>query len=133
MNLWKTKYPKSAMQTKRDTGDAIENAASDWLQAQGLIFLDRNFRCRGGEIDLIMREGAALVFVEVRLRNRDNFGSAAESVTITKQRRVIHAAQYYLATHKDATNMPCRFDVLAAKRVNTEIAWEWVRDAFCAG
>ena len=69
----------------------------------------------------------------MRLRNRDDFGSAAESVTTTKQRRVIHAAQFYLATRAGHRDEACRFDVLAAKRAGETIVWEWVKDAFCAG
>lgn len=128
----KALYPK-LKQTKTDAGAAIESAAAAWLQQQGLICLERNFRCKGGEIDLIMRARSTLVFVEVRLRNREDFGSAVESVTATKQRRVIHAAQYYLATHASHRDDACRFDVLAAKRVDGAIIWEWVQDAFCVG
>ncbi|HET8711868.1 MAG TPA: YraN family protein [Spongiibacteraceae bacterium] len=119
--------------TKTDSGAAIENAAAMWLQAQGMACVARNFRCRGGEIDLIMRDGRTLVFVEVRLRNREDFGNAAESVTAAKQRRVIHAAQYYLATHLGCADLACRFDVLAAKCENETIVWNWVQDAFYAG
>ena len=120
-------------QTKTDAGAAIENAAAAWLQQQGLTCIEQNFRCKGGEIDLIMRDRSTLVFVEVRLRNRDDFGSAAESVTAAKQRRVIHAAQYYLATHVSHRDEACRFDVLAAKCADGAIAWEWVQGAFYAG
>jgi putative endonuclease len=119
--------------TKTAAGSAIESAAITWLQTQGLKCLERNFRCRGGEIDLIMLDGKILVFVEVRLRNRDDFGSAAESVTATKQHRVIHAAQYYLASHAERAAHACRFDVLAAKQSGETVVWEWVRDAFYAG
>lgn len=119
--------------TKTQAGAAMENAAAEWLNARGLICIARNFRCRGGEIDLIMRDGRTLVFVEVRLRSRDDFGSAAESVTATKQRRIVHAAQYYLATHAGTADLACRFDVLAAKQEGEVIAWEWVQGAFYAG
>lgn len=119
--------------TKTETGAAIESTAIAWLEARSMNCIERNFRCRGGEIDLIMRDGRTLVFVEVRLRSRDHFGSAAESVTSTKQRRIIHAAQFYLATHA-ATDLACRFDVLAAtKHDDGTIHWEWVQDAFYAG
>lgn len=120
-------------QTKTQVGAAMENAAVQWLHTQGLICIERNFRCRGGEIDLIMRDRSTLVFVEVRLRSRGDFGSAAESVTATKQRRVIHAAQYYLTTHAHHADQPCRFDVLAAKQETDTIVWEWVQGAFYAG
>lgn len=124
---------RKSVPSKIQAGAAIEAAAAEWLHARGLICVERNFRCRGGEIDLIMRDGRTLVFVEVRLRNHDNFGSAAESVTAAKQRRVIHAAQYYLATHKTAADSACRFDVLAAKHEGESVVWEWVQDAFYAG
>ena len=126
-------FHRKPASTKTDTGAAIESAAATWLQQQGLVCLERNFRCKGGEIDLIMRDRRTLVFVEVRLRNRDDFGSAAESVTASKQRRVIHAAQYYLATHAAHSDEACRFDVMAAKTTNATIAWEWVQGAFYAG
>ena len=124
---------RAPRRNKTEAGAAIENAATSWLERHGLKCIERNFRCRGGEIDLIMREGRTLVFVEVRLRNRDDFGSAAESVTATKQRRVIHAAQYYLAIHAASDSLACRFDVLAAKMLDGDITWHWVRDAFHAG
>lgn len=124
---------RKANQTKTNAGAAIETAAAAWLQQQGLICIERNFRCKGGEIDLIMRDRNALVFVEVRLRNRDDFGSAAESVTTAKQRRVVHAAQYYLATRTGHRDEACRFDVLAAKHTDGIIVWEWVQDAFYTG
>lgn len=119
--------------TKTQTGAAIENAAAEWLEARALICVERNFRCRGGEIDLIMRDGNTLVFVEVRLRSRSSFGSAAESVTVTKQRRVIHAAHYYLTTRTNNADRACRFDVLAAQQEGGAIVWEWVQGAFYAG
>lgn len=118
---------------KMNAGTAIENAAALWLQRQGLTCIERNFSCKGGEIDLIMRDRGTLVFVEVRLRNRDDFGSATESVTIAKQRRVIHAARYYLAMRAGQRDEACRFDVLAAKHTDGVIVWDWVQDAFCTG
>lgn len=126
-------FPRKTVRTKINSGAAAEHAAAAWLLTHGLSCLERNFRCRGGEIDLVMRDQETLVFVEVRLRNRSDFGSAIESVTATKQRRIIHAAQYYLATHPSYANIACRFDVLAAKHENEAIEWEWIRDAFCAG
>lgn len=117
----------------KDTGAAIEAAAAAWLERYGLTCIARNFRCRCGEIDLIMHDRDTLVFVEVRLRSRNDFGSAAESVTATKQRRVVRAAQYFLTTHERLGDAACRFDVLAATRENRTIVWEWVRDAFYAG
>lgn len=124
--------PRKPAVTKTQTGAVMESAALEWLQARGLTCIERNFRCRGGEIDLIMHTEHTLIFVEVRLRNHRNFGSAAESVTRAKQRRIIHAAKFYLAT-QTATHQACRFDVLAAREEGNAIIWEWVQDAFYAG
>lgn len=89
-------------------GEQAEQAALDYLLAAGLTLVARNWRCRRGEIDLIMREGATLVFVEVRLRSNRAFGGAAASIGHAKQQRLLAAAQSYLQT---LPAMPrCRFD-----------------------
>lgn len=100
--------PRTAQQV---TGLAGEDQALAYLQQQGLQLLERNFRCKGGEIDLIMQDGKVLVFVEVRVRSDGKFGGAAASVGSAKQKRLIIAAQVYLQRH----TMPpsCRFDVIA--------------------
>jgi putative endonuclease len=94
--------------TRQIQGNAGEDEALAHLQRHGLVLVERNFRCKGGEIDLIMRDGAGLVFVEVRQRL---FGGAVASVTPAKQRRLIHAAQFYLLRIKPLP--PCRFDLVA--------------------
>jgi putative endonuclease len=93
-----------------------------------LRFVARNVVCRGGEIDLVMREpDGALVFVEVRARTRSGYGGAAASVAWHKQQRIVRAAQYFLSAHDGA--MPvCRFDVIAFERGRLL----WLRDAFRA-
>ena len=106
-------------------GQSAESRAEAFLQAQGLQPVARNWRCRFGEIDLIMQDGATRVFVEVRLRSRDDFGGAAASVTPAKQRKLLAAARQYLATLK--TLPPCRFDVVA---LCGRAAPEWIRNAF---
>ena len=106
---------------KQLTGDSGEEQALHYLKQQGLKPVERNFRCKGGELDLIMQDGAALVFVEVRKRaaGAERFGGAAASVTSAKQRRLIVAAQVYLKryTHPPA----CRFDVITID--GAELAW----------
>jgi putative endonuclease len=97
--------------TRQMQGNAGEDEALAHLQRQGLVLVERNFRCKGGEIDLIMRDGAGLVFVEVRQRAGASFGGAVASVTPAKQRRLIHAAQFYLLHVKPLP--PCRFDLVA--------------------
>jgi putative endonuclease len=109
---------------KGGTGADAEQAAADYLIRQGLKLLARNFRCRGGEIDLIMQEGGVLVFVEVRARASAAFGGAAASITPTKQGRIILAARHYLARYQ--VDAPCRFDavLLQAGRM------QWLKAAF---
>ncbi len=100
------------------------------LLAQGLQLLERNFRSRGGEIDLIMRQGNTLVFVEVRYRQSCRYGSPVETVTATKQRRLTTAASHYLQSRN--LDLPCRFDVVGISGPQQEKI-EWIRDAFQAG
>ncbi|MCA1924869.1 MAG: YraN family protein [Thiobacillus sp.] len=106
-------------------GQTAEARAESWLCKQGLIPVARNWRCRFGEIDLIMRDGETLVFVEVRLRNRRDFGDGAASVTPAKQKKLAAAARVYLATLK--TLPACRFDVVAMRDAAQP---DWLRNAF---
>ena len=96
---------------RQKTGQDGEDAALAYLRAQGLTLLERNFRCKGGEIDLIMQDGATLVFIEVRKRADLRHGGAAASVTRTKQARLIIAAQTWLL--RQQRQPACRFDVIA--------------------
>jgi putative endonuclease len=106
-------------------GQSAEARAESFLRKQGLKLVARNWRCRFGEIDLVMRDGATLVFVEVRLRSRGDFGGAAASVTPSKQKKLLAAARQYLAAQK--TLPPCRFDVVA---LSGNAAPEWIENAF---
>ncbi len=108
---------------RQHTGDAAEDAGLAHLRNQGLQLVERNFRCRGGEIDLIMRDGATVVFVEVRARASDSHGGAAASVTPAKQRRLILAAQTWLQAQPGTP--PCRFDVVALEGGRMQ----WLRNA----
>ena len=101
---------RSKRTSKQVSGDAAEDDALTFLLQQGLVEVERNFRCKGGEIDLIMRERDTIVFVEVRKRSKNDFGGALASVTRTKQKRLIVAAQVFLQRYR----MPpdCRFDVI---------------------
>ena len=110
-------------------GDAAETRAEEFLQSQGLRTRSKNFRCKLGEIDLIMLHGDTLVFVEVRLRNNPRFTQAAESVTWRKQQKIIRAAQVYLLQERLTDRVACRFDVVALTQA-TETAPEWIQNAF---
>jgi putative endonuclease len=111
-----------------DRGRAAEAAAADYLARQGLTLLRANYRCRLGEIDLVLRDGATIVFAEVRLRSSRAFGGAAESIDARKRSRVIAAARHYLAGKPEA---PCRFDAVLLERLDPP-AIEWIRNAFTA-
>ncbi|MDS4026848.1 MAG: YraN family protein [Candidatus Contendobacter sp.] len=109
-------------------GTAAEDWALQYLEARGLALVTRNFRCRSGELDLIMRDGEQLVFVEVRSRRHARYGTPAESVTRTKQQRLLRAAALYL--QRQRLDLPCRFDVVAILEPGGEPQVEWIRDAF---
>ncbi|MEO8441856.1 MAG: YraN family protein [Betaproteobacteria bacterium] len=107
-------------------GDAAENLAAAFLQRAGLTLVERNYRCRFGEIDLIAREGATLVFVEVRMRSSERFGGAAASITAAKRMKLLRTARFYLA---GVARWPqCRFDALLISGKTNSI--EWLKNAF---
>lgn len=107
-------------QTERQRlGRQGEDEALAHLVLHGLTLLERNFLCKAGEIDLVMRDGAHLVFVEVRRRAGRRFGGAAASITPRKQQRLVRAAQVYLLRYR--TLPPCRFDVVAID--GQELSW----------
>jgi putative endonuclease len=107
-------------------GAAAESLAAAFLQSRGLAILERNYRCRFGEIDLVARSGALLVFVEVRARRSDAFGGAAGSITAAKRRRLVATARHYLAARR--VDRACRFDVVLVRGAEPQV--EWLQDAF---
>lgn len=114
------------------TGAQAEAMAACFLEARGLHAVERNFRCRAGEIDLIMRDGAVLVFVEVRFRTRPTPVGPALSVSATKQRRLLRAAALFLQGHRKYRGHGVRFDVLAMTGPLDQPRYEWIRCAFSA-
>ena len=117
---------------RRARGDAAEAAALAMLQARGLQLLARNAASRGGELDLVMRDGAIVVFVEVRYRATRRFGGGAASVDAGKRRRLVHAARAFLAGHPQMADAPCRFDVVDADGDPDAPTLTWLRAAFDA-
>lgn len=105
-------------------GQYYEDLALRFLQAQGLSLVARNYRCGSGEIDLIMRSGQYLVFVEVRYRASTSHGGAAASVTRAKQQKLLRTAQHFLLTQKlNEAGQACRFDVIAFDGKNEDCQW----------
>jgi putative endonuclease len=111
----------------KNQGALAEQWAAQYLQDQGLKLLERNYRSRFGEIDLIMQDGATLVFVEVRLRRNGDYGGAAASIDSHKQQRIIRTSQHYLASlvHTPA----CRFDAVLLGDTQG-IDAQWLKNAF---
>lgn len=112
-----------------DRGALAEQWAAHYLQKQGLKLIEQNYRGRFGEIDLIMRDGATLVFVEVRLRRNSGFGGAAASLDVRKQQRIIRTSQQYLS---GLAQIPaCRFDAVLMSDAQGNDA-QWLKNAFDA-
>ena len=113
---------------KRQVGTQYESMAVQYLTEAGYHILERNFRCRTGEIDIIAKDGAYLVFVEVKYRASAASGSALEAVDYRKQQSILRVAQYYMVSHGYGTQTNCRFDVVAIQ--GTEITL--IQNAFGA-
>ncbi len=117
-NSWRSRF-----------GLAAERYAASYLEAAGLTILERRYRCRQGEIDLVARDGSMLVFVEVKARRGRRFGEPAEAVGWRKQRCLAAAARHYL--RQRAGSAPAaRFDVLSIASRNGRLEVDWIRDAF---
>jgi putative endonuclease len=116
-----------------DRGNEAEELAARYLEAQGLLLLARNFRCRAGELDIVALDGPTLVIAEVRQRATTDFGGAAASVTSAKQRKVVTATQVFLQRAPRLRHLAVRFDVIAIHGLpagSPEI--DWIRGAFSA-
>lgn len=111
---------------RRQTGAVYEDRAAQLLESMGMRILERNYRCRQGEIDLIAEDGRWLVFVEVKYRKTGRTGHPAEAVTIQKQRRIARTAVYYCYRHRIPETRACRFDVVSILGDETE----YIKNAF---
>ena len=129
------RFPDPAAPTTTDLGRVAESRALRYLETAGLTLLARNYRCRAGEIDLVMLDSAArvLVLVEVRSRSRSDFGQAAATISREKQRRCSLAARHLLLARRELRHLRARFDVLAidaAREPDGEPVVTWIRNAF---
>ncbi len=100
-------------ENNREIGGRCEHMAAVYLQEKGYRILEKNYRRKTGEIDLIAEDGAYLVFVEVKYRRDDRKGEPQEAVTPLKQQRIMRTAQYYMVEQNRPEDTPCRFDVIA--------------------
>ena len=117
-------------------GANAEAQAEAFLHAQGLVTRSKNYRCKLGEIDLIMLQktayGTTFVFVEVRLRTNKRFAPAVETVDYRKQQKIIRTASRFLQEHKLFDKVACRFDVVALDQTGTAPPIQWIQNAFGA-
>jgi len=115
---------------RRRRGCDAEARAAQHLSAAGLELLQCNYRCRMGELDIVARDGAVLVIVEVRLRSSARYGGAAASITHAKQRRIVRATRHLLARYPSLQRLVVRFDAVLVPPGDGPI--EWLRGAFDA-
>ena len=116
--------------TTSEVGAWAESEAQRYLETRGLKFVKRNFHCKFGEIDLVMLDGDIIVFVEVRYRANDRFGTGFETITNAKQRRLATTPGSFLARHHRLSNRCARFDVVSITGRNYHPSLMWIRDAF---
>ena len=116
--------------TAGERGRQAEALACRYLQQQGLRLISQNWRCRRGELDLVMLDGHTVVFVEVRYRRHTAWGGAIESIDWRKRQRLVIAAQLFLQRESRWANNPCRFDVVALGRDQPARPPDWIRNAF---
>lgn len=117
---------------RAQTGRLGESEAASFLEKKGYRVLERNYRCRYGEIDIVARDGAALVFVEVKTRASDRFGTPGESVDSRKQKKIILTAQYYIESNR-LIDSDLRFDVVGVEIRDGVFFFELIRNAFEVG
>lgn len=118
-------------ETTRNKGQKTETACCEYLQKQGLSLIEKNFNCRHGEIDLIMKDNKTIVFIEVRYRKNNDFGGALESITAIKQKKIKASAETYIQAHSISTDV--RIDFVAMTQdanSQTNYAFEWIKNAF---
>lgn len=113
-------------QNKKAMGNVKEVSALEYLQMKGLRFIEKNYHCPFGEIDLIMQDHDEIVFIEVRSRKYDAFGTAVESIDYFKQQKLLKSATHYLHKKRLTDTTDCRFDVVGFS--NNQI--DWIKDAF---
>ena len=119
---------KDLLTNKR--GQWAEHLAEDYLAKHGLKLIQRNYTCRMGEIDLIMREHDTIIFVEVRYRKNDQYGGGLESIDFRKQKKVKITAMHYLQNNDRNQEHSCRFDAMIITGISSEPSINWIKNAF---
>ena len=115
---------------KRTVGDTRELLACNYLQQQGAVILERNFRCKTGEIDIIAKDSRYLCFIEVKFRSDNNFGEPQEAVDLKKQKRICKVSNFYLYSKYKSFDLPVRYDVVAISQQDSIFTFKWIKNAF---
>ena len=116
----------------RAKGTWAEKAALGFLQEQGLVLMKKNYRTRGGEIDLIMQDNDTIAFIEVRYRAANSYVKAVESIDRRKCERIIRTSQHYLLSFQQSNRFFCRFDVITVTGARQSPQIGWIKNAFDA-
>jgi putative endonuclease len=114
-------------------GAWAEEIAWQHIQQQGWQLVERNFFCKGGELDIIARKGQVLAFIEVKYRKRHTMGGAIASLSLTKKRHLIHSAKVFLQRFPSLSNLDCRFDLIAISGYDgphSQVQIQWLDNAF---
>ena len=128
--LW-NKPPAPNKVTTTDIGQITEQYAQDFLAKEGLTFVEKNYHCRQGEVDLIMLEGDTYIFVEVKYRKSKAFGGAIAAISASKQKKIKHCVTFYLHhAGLNEYNTPCRVDVIALEGDINQPDINWLKNAF---
>ncbi len=118
------------MEFRKQLGDNAEETARQYLEQKGYRTVQKNFRCKTGEIDLIMQKDDYLIFVEVRSRSHNRYGEPLETVDYTKQKKIKKASAYFLYIHPKLAHCYCRYDVVSVLWKNGRADITWIADAF---
>ncbi|MGD8170952.1 YraN family protein [Vibrio sp. TRT 21S02] len=122
----------TVLNNRRKVGQHYETAAEKYLLSCGLALIERNFNTKGGELDLIMKQGSTIIFVEVRYRKNQSYGHAAETVTASKAKKLIHAANIWLMKNNlSVYSTDFRFDLVAIHSQGQQI--DWIKNAITQG
>jgi len=119
--------------TTTEIGAWAEELAWNHLHEHGWQLIERNFFCKGGELDIIARKGSVVAFVEVKYRKSQAMGGTVASLTPKKQRRLIHSAKVFLQRYPSLSHLDCRFDLIAisgSDSPNSQVRIQWIDNAF---
>ncbi|MBP3196783.1 MAG: YraN family protein [Butyrivibrio sp.] len=115
---------------KRAVGDTKELLACNYLKDEGAVILERNFRCRTGEIDIIAKDAKYLCFIEVKYRSGNSFGEPEEAVNFKKRKHICKVSDFYLYSKYKSFDLPVRYDVVAISQKDNIFTFKWIKNAF---